>query len=188
MLVFKVCLCSNKILLPNFYMFLNFGLRKKKPLSILVRKGKFQLALPELPPRVSRNTSAWSVVAWYKISTLKMQIVSWYRILTRKGIVNIQTNENIFGEVGCLLVYVIFLVWGCCYFGRGVEMVPKQKSKKDLILLSSKNYLLRGWVSRACLQVSRPKFAWKEDSQSLSWRETSPPSTVWRPHRTSVAT
>ena len=43
-------------------------------------------------------------------------------------------------------------------------------------------------MSRACLQVSRPKFAWKEDSHSLSWRETSPHSTVWRPHRTSVAT
>ena len=57
---------------------------------------------------------------------------------------NIQTNENIFGEVGCLLVLVIILFWGCCYVGTDVEMVPNLKSKKDLTTLRSKNHLLRG--------------------------------------------
>ena len=52
-----------------------------------------------------------------------------------------QTNKNIFGEVGCLLVLVIILVWGCCYFGTGVEMVPNLKSKKDLTTLRSKTII-----------------------------------------------
>lgn len=86
------------------------------------------------------------------------------------------------------LVLVIILFWGCCNVGTDVEMVPNLKSKNFLTTLRSKNHLLRGWVSRACLQVSRPEFAWKEDSHSLSWRETSMPSTVWSPHRTSVVT
>ena len=47
-----------------------------------------------------------------------------------KGIMNIQTNENIFGDVGCLLVLVIIVFWGCCYVGTGVEMVRNLKVKK----------------------------------------------------------
>ena len=51
---------------------------------------------------------------------------------------SLQTNENIFGEVGCLLVLVIILVWGCCNVGTGVEMVPNLKSKKDLTIIEIK--------------------------------------------------
>ena len=50
MLVFKVCLCSNKILLPNFYMFLNFGLRKKASLNF-GQEREISVGAPRTPPQ-----------------------------------------------------------------------------------------------------------------------------------------
>ena len=61
-----IYVCSNKILLPNFS---QFWLEKKKPLSILVRKGKFLLALSELPLQsITLHFCMKCVVAWYNIS------------------------------------------------------------------------------------------------------------------------
>ena len=60
MLVFKVCLCSNKILLPNFYMFLNFGLRKKASLNF-GQEREISVGALRTPPQSITLHSAWSV-------------------------------------------------------------------------------------------------------------------------------
>ena len=109
-------------------MFLNFGLRKKASLNF-GQEWEISVGALRTPPQsITLHFCMKCVVAWYNISAKSKMCPE-------------NENENIFGEVGCLLVLVIILVWGCCYVGTGVEMVPNLKSKKDLILLRSKRII-----------------------------------------------
>ena len=114
---------------------MRFGLRKKSPSRNFGQEWEISVGALRTPPPEYHVTLLHEVCGVVR-NISKKQNLSCYRISTRKGIINIQTNENIFGEVGCPLVLVIIiLVWGCCYVGTGVEMVPNLKSKKDLTTL-----------------------------------------------------
>ena len=75
--VFNVFFVQTKFCCPTFILF-SILAWEKKPLSILVRNGKFLLALSELPPRVSRYTLHEVCGVVQNIS--KKQNLSCYRI------------------------------------------------------------------------------------------------------------
>ena len=127
-------------MLPNFS---QFWLEEKKASLNFGQEREISVGALRTPPQSITLHFCMKCVAWYNISA-KSKMCPDTEYQQQKGIMDTQTNENIFGEVGCLLVLVIILVWGCCNVGTGVEMVPNLKSKKDSTTLRSKNHLLRG--------------------------------------------